>query len=208
MIRFRGADNPIAELFVVQLLQGFGSGVILIGTLVSAQIQVPHSQLAQITALILCCNFLGSSIGSSISGGIYTNTLKDELAKQLGPTADQTLIDSLYNSINPCDMDKDFLDHCSGGQSSKFNIHLEFNQVDDEKIAEAKEIIIDYSPFHAILHKMKISSRVDDFILPPVEKIKSEVKTKSSTGEKIGCSEAIYCQIKYKDGKIESGRLV
>ncbi|PVH82237.1 siderochrome-iron transporter [Cadophora sp. DSE1049] len=99
MIRLRGAENPIAELFIVQLLQGFGSGVILIGTLVSAQIQVPHSQLAQITALILCCNFLGSSIGASISGGIYTNTLKDELAKQLGAGADQSLINSLYNSI-------------------------------------------------------------------------------------------------------------
>ncbi|KAL2074940.1 hypothetical protein VTL71DRAFT_8720 [Oculimacula yallundae] len=99
MIRLRGAENPIWELFTVQLLQGFGSGVILIGTLVSAQIQVPHSQLAQITALIPCCNFLGSSIGASISGGIYTNALKDELAKQLGREADQGLIDSLYNFI-------------------------------------------------------------------------------------------------------------
>ena len=136
-------------------------------------------------------------------GKIRTTFLYSEKAFNM-----DTYNGSLYNSINPCDMDKDFLDYCSGGQSSKFNVHLEFNQVDDEKIKEAKEIIIDYSPFHAILHKMKISSRVDDFVLPPVEKIKSKVKSKPSTSDKVECSEAIYCQIKYKNGKIESGRIV
>lgn len=99
MIRLRGAENPIAELFVVQLIQGTGSGIMLITALISAQIHVPHNQMAQITALIICCMFLGSSIGSSIAGGIYTNTLKPELRKQLGPEADQALIDSLFNSI-------------------------------------------------------------------------------------------------------------
>ncbi len=136
-------------------------------------------------------------------GKIRTTFLYSEKAFNM-----DTYNGSLYNSVNPCHIDKDFLDDCSGGQSSKFNIHLEFNQVDDEKIKEAKEIIVDYSPFHAILHKMKISSRIDDFVLPPVEKIKSEIKNKPLTGEKIGCSEAIYCQIKYKNGKVESGRLV
>lgn len=136
-------------------------------------------------------------------GKIRTTFLYSEKAFNM-----DTYNGSLYNSNNPCDMDKDFLDQCSGSQSSKFNIHLEFNQVDDDKIAEAKEIIIDYSPFHAILHKMKISSRVHDIVLPPVEKVKSEVKKKAATGEKIGCAEAIYCQIKYKNGKVESGRIV
>ncbi|CZS95715.1 hypothetical protein WAI453_001552 [Rhynchosporium graminicola] len=57
------------------------------------------TKLAQITALILCCNFPGSSIGAIISGGIYTNALKYELAKQLGAGADHGLIDGLYNCI-------------------------------------------------------------------------------------------------------------
>lgn len=99
MIRLRGSDNSQAELFIVQLIQGVGSGIIQTGVLVSAQIQVPHSQMAQMTALIICCSFLGSSIGSSIAGGIYSNTFKDELRKQLGAGASGTLVDSVYNSI-------------------------------------------------------------------------------------------------------------
>ncbi len=114
---------------------------------------------------------------------------------------------SLYNSNNPCDMDKDFVDPCSGGQSSKFNVHLEFDHVDDEKILEAKDIITDYSPFHAVLHNIKISSTLKDFVLPPTEAIKGDVKTKPIS-EKIEVSEAIYCQIKYKNGKVEKGRVV
>jgi hypothetical protein len=107
-------------------------------------------------------------------------------------------------------MDKDFVDTCSGGQSSKFNIHLELEQADDEKIKEAKEIIVDYAPFHAILNSMKITNRITDFIVSPVEKIKSEVKNskKSVAGDKVSCNESIYCQIKYKNGNIENGRLV
>lgn len=115
---------------------------------------------------------------------------------------------SLYNSNNPCDMDKDFMDQCSGGQSSKFNVHLEFDNVSDERIEEAKEIIIDYAPFHAVLHSMKVSSRINDFIVPPVEKIKSEVKKLPQAGDKVQYKDEVYCQIKYKDGRVINGRLV
>lgn len=60
---------------------------------------MPHKQLAQITALVLCSSFLGSSIGSAIAGGIYSGTFKTQLAEQLGSSASQTLIDGVYNSI-------------------------------------------------------------------------------------------------------------
>ena len=114
---------------------------------------------------------------------------------------------SLYNSNNPCDMDKNFIDQCNSGQSSKFNVHLELDEVTDEKIKEAKEVIIDYCPFHAMLHNMKISGKVTDIILSPIEKIKNDITKKKASGEKVGCDEAIYCEIKYKDGSKVSGRM-
>jgi phage tail P2-like protein len=136
-------------------------------------------------------------------GKIRTTFLYSEKAFNM-----DTYNGSLYNSNNPCDMDKNFLDSCSNGQSSKFNVHLEFEQIDDDKVTEAKEIITDFSPFHAVLHKVKINSNVSDFVVP-VEKIKNEIKNKNTkSGDDVGCSEAIYCQIKYKNGKIENGRLV
>ncbi|KAI9732265.1 MAG: hypothetical protein M1818_007584 [Claussenomyces sp. TS43310] len=99
MMRLRGANNSDAELFIVQLIQGIGSGIIQIAVIVSAQVVVPHAEMAQVTALVLCCSFLGSSIGTSIAGGIYTNTLKDALYDALGSTATQSLVDTVYSSI-------------------------------------------------------------------------------------------------------------
>jgi len=113
---------------------------------------------------------------------------------------------SLYNSHNPCDMDKDFVDTCHGGRSSKFNVHLEFDNVNDEKIKEAKEIILDYSPFHAILHNIIISSKTIDHVLPPMESIKTDIK-ENKNQDKVKFNETINCKIKFKDGAEVEGRL-
>lgn len=99
MIRLRGANNSTAELFIVQLIQGTGSGVIQTIIIVSTQIVVPHTELAQISSLTLLTSFLGSSIGSTIAGGIYTNTFRDRLRVRLGDGASQATIDSVFNSV-------------------------------------------------------------------------------------------------------------
>lgn len=99
MIRFRGLSNPLYELFIIQILQGIGSGILLIGVLVACQVQVPHAQLAQVTALVICIAFLGSSVGSAIGGGIYTIALKPELARQLGLDREDKMIVGLYDSL-------------------------------------------------------------------------------------------------------------
>jgi hypothetical protein len=79
--------------------------------------------------------------------------------------------------------------------------------VSDDTIKDIKEIITDYSPFHAILHNIKINTKIVDIILPPKEEIKSRIKT-SVAGEKTECGESIYCKVKYKDGKTFEGKLV
>lgn len=99
MIRFRRLDASLAELIIVQLVQGIGSGIIQTSIFVAATISVPHKQLAQMTALVLCSSFLGSSMGSAIAGGIYTGTFESQLAAELGTGSSQSLIDSVYNSI-------------------------------------------------------------------------------------------------------------
>lgn len=99
MIRLRGATNSVFELFFVQIVQGMGSGIMQTNLLVPAQISVPHSQMPQITALVICFSFLGSSIGACIAGGIYTNTIGVALRDHLGSAATPELIDTLSNSI-------------------------------------------------------------------------------------------------------------
>ncbi|CAI7669243.1 unnamed protein product [Penicillium pancosmium] len=99
MIRLRGASNSMFELFFVQVIQGIGSGIMQTNLLVPAQISVPHSQMPQITALVICFSFLGSSVGACIAGGIYTNTIGPALESHLGERATPSLIKTLSNSI-------------------------------------------------------------------------------------------------------------
>ncbi|KAK8129355.1 siderochrome-iron transporter [Apiospora kogelbergensis] len=99
MIRLRTQDSTIGELFAQQLIQGTGSGIISTALLVVPTTVVPRAQIPQLLALALCCVFLGSSIGSTIAGGIYTNTMRESLWKWLGLKTSPVLIESLYNSI-------------------------------------------------------------------------------------------------------------
>jgi MFS family permease len=98
MIRLRTNDSSTAELFIVQIIQGLGSGIIETIMIVAAQIVVPHAELAQVTALISLSAYLGDGIGSAIAGGIYTDTLRERLAFRLD-TTNQTEINTLFNSI-------------------------------------------------------------------------------------------------------------
>ena len=99
MLRLRGTENSLGELIAVQLVQGVGSGILQTTLLVPAQISVPHAQMAQVTALVVCFSFLGGSIGSCIAGGIYTGTFKEALWRHLADRGTAALVDSLFNSI-------------------------------------------------------------------------------------------------------------
>ncbi|OBR14914.1 ENB1 protein [Colletotrichum higginsianum IMI 349063] len=99
MLRLRGAENSVAEIFIVQVIQGLGSGFMQLSILVPAQIVVPHREMPQVTALVICFAVLGSSIGGCVAGAIYSNTFKPALYRYLGAGASSELVDSLFDSI-------------------------------------------------------------------------------------------------------------
>lgn len=96
MVRLRGSSNSWAELFIVQAIQGVGSGVIEIVIIVGAQIVVPRVEQAQVTALVLLCVFLGAAIGTSAAGGIYSGTFREALARRLDSPE---VVNAVYESI-------------------------------------------------------------------------------------------------------------
>ncbi|KAI1077738.1 MFS general substrate transporter [Whalleya microplaca] len=100
MLRLRGSENSLAEIFVVQLIQGIGSGMVGTTLLIPAQIQVPHAEMPQMTALVICFSSVGGSIGACIAGGIYTGTLQPALWRYLGDGATAQTVATLANSIN------------------------------------------------------------------------------------------------------------
>lgn len=104
MVRLRGANNSDAELFIVQVVQGLGSGVIQMICITVAQIMVPHAELAQVSALVLLAIFLGSGVGSAVAGGIYTNYFKEALRDRMSSGTSAATIDSIYNSIDSSDL--------------------------------------------------------------------------------------------------------
>jgi MFS family permease len=99
MFRVRSSNPNMAEIFIVQIIQGLGDGIVQTGGYVAATVNVPHRETAQIAALIVMIGTLGSSIGTAISGAIYTGSFREQLAKQLGDSATPELINSLFNSI-------------------------------------------------------------------------------------------------------------
>lgn len=78
---------------------------------------------------------------------------------------------SIRNSKIPCDIDKDFLDPCSACLGSKFNIDLEIENLSDDRITEAQDIVREFSPFHAILHTMNFTGTINEFVQTPIEEI-------------------------------------
>ncbi|CAK7270489.1 hypothetical protein SEPCBS119000_004117 [Sporothrix epigloea] len=100
MFRIRTQHPTLAELIVVQILQGFGDGIVQIGGYIVATINVPHKETAQAVALIVTIGMLGSSVGNAIGGAIYTSTFPNELRHYLGDLATPELVSDIFNSID------------------------------------------------------------------------------------------------------------
>jgi hypothetical protein len=78
---------------------------------------------------------------------------------------------SKRDSLNPCDIDKEFIDNCGQCQSSKFNLYLEVERLSNESFIEVQNTIEEYMPFHSSIHTFDLSGAVTEFIRPSVEKI-------------------------------------
>ncbi|UJO21762.1 MFS siderochrome iron transporter C [Fulvia fulva] len=99
MTRLRTNNSTLFELFIGQIIQGAGSGIIETTMIVASQIVVPHADVARITAMIAMSLHLGGGIGSAIAGGIYTSSFKDRLRFRLGSGVGEDVIESVYDSI-------------------------------------------------------------------------------------------------------------
>lgn len=83
---------------------------------------------------------------------------------------------STRDSLNPCDIDKNFIDTCHSCLSSKFTIDLEIDKISNDRILEAQEVIKEFVPFHSILHSMNLSGGVTEYVKPAIEKIEALIK--------------------------------
>ncbi len=78
---------------------------------------------------------------------------------------------SIRNSLNPCDIDREFVDPCKACQSSMYNVVLEIENLSNDKLVEAQDILKEFSPFHALLHSLTFVGGVNEFVQPPIEEV-------------------------------------
>jgi Phage tail protein (Tail_P2_I) len=78
---------------------------------------------------------------------------------------------SIRDSLNPCDIDKDFVDPCGSCLSSKFNIDVGIEELSNDRIDELNDVLAENIPFHAFVQSISLSGEVNDYIPAPVETI-------------------------------------
>lgn len=83
MIAYRHAGATTAQLVIPQILQGLGGGILGINLQVSAQVSVPHQDVAIVTAFVLLFAEVGGAVGTAILGAIQTTVLPREFARLL-----------------------------------------------------------------------------------------------------------------------------
>lgn len=95
---------------------------------------------------------------------------------------------SKRESLNPCHIDKDFVDPCGGCQSSMFNIDLEVEGLSDASFDEALQVAEEFMPFHSLVHTFNLSGSRTEFFGPLEERIEALVTV--SGGETLLAGEA------------------
>jgi hypothetical protein len=98
MIHFRRPHTNIGYIIMCQIFMAFGGSTIILCEQVSVMAAVDHQHIAAALALLSVCGWIGGSIGSAISGAIWTNSFPTALAKLLPPESID-MLDAIYGDL-------------------------------------------------------------------------------------------------------------
>ncbi|RKK60164.1 Siderophore iron transporter mirB [Fusarium oxysporum f. sp. cepae] len=99
LIHFRHPETAVNWLVMCQLFNGIYSGIWSLTARIAVMSSVKHQDVAVALAIWGMFGGIGSSIGVAIAGGIWTNMLPTELAKQL-PESAKNMTATIYGDIN------------------------------------------------------------------------------------------------------------
>jgi hypothetical protein len=72
-------------------------------------------------------------------------------------------------------------------------------EISDDKISEAKEVIEEYSPFHMVVHSLNVGGEINEFIPTPVEEVEMLVQINGSENVIAGNANAFFTRVR-EDG--------
>lgn len=100
LIHFRGGTDSKSGIIGSLCFLGFGAGFFTYPTQVSLQSVTDHDHMAVITSLYLASYYIGSALGSCVSGAIWTQVLAEKIREQfqlIGNTS-ESLLTTAYGS--------------------------------------------------------------------------------------------------------------
>ncbi|KAI2623937.1 putative siderophore iron transporter mirB [Hypomontagnella submonticulosa] len=83
MIIFRQPNTNIAWVIMCQILITIGGSTLVMCEQIAVMAIADHSELASVMAILGLAYYIGSAVGSSLSGAIWNSSLPKELAKRL-----------------------------------------------------------------------------------------------------------------------------
>ena len=98
LIHFRGGTNSKSGIIGALCFLGFGAGFFTYPTQASVQAVTDHEHMAAVTSLYLASYYIGSALGNTVSGAIWTQVLPHQITRQLNVFGNSTLISYAYGS--------------------------------------------------------------------------------------------------------------
>jgi MFS transporter, SIT family, siderophore-iron:H+ symporter len=89
LLRFRGGNGTSDKAGIIagQVMLGFGGGLFGYAATVGMQASLRHEHVAVMIALYIAMQYIGNSLGSSVSGAIWNQLLPSTLTANLGDAA-------------------------------------------------------------------------------------------------------------------------
>jgi len=78
---------------------------------------------------------------------------------------------STRESTDVCFIDKAFRDPCGSCLSSKYNIDIGIENLSNDRLAEVRDILREYTPFSSVPHQISFRGEINEFVQSPVEEI-------------------------------------
>ncbi|KAK7713242.1 hypothetical protein SLS64_004491 [Diaporthe eres] len=98
MVFFRQPSTPLVWVILPQILQALGGGTLVMTMQMAVMAVAKHGEVASLIALLGLSSAVGSGIGSSVSGAIWTNTVYAELLTLL-PDDSKDQVSEIYEDL-------------------------------------------------------------------------------------------------------------
>lgn len=98
LIHFRGGTSSRDGIIAALCLMGFGAGFLTYPAQSSIQSNTNHENMAVVTSLYLSSFYIGSALGNTISGAIWTQVLPEKISAEFTQFSNTTLVKYAYGS--------------------------------------------------------------------------------------------------------------